>query len=140
MSDLEADDDLVGTYLTGRCFALAYALSARYGWPIQAKVESFTDGAEYAAHVWVLHPSGQALDIMGFRDALAMAAGHGTPEGRVVDFSLEEFVDFAEVDEDDPCDTFWHDVDEADAVIDDYLVPTHLGCISPSARFPAFGH
>jgi hypothetical protein len=133
MSNPEQDEDVVETYLTGKCFALAYALSARYGWPIQAKAESFSDGAEYAAHVWVLHPSGQALDIMGFSDPGAMAATNGTPDGRVVDFSLEDFVEFAEVNDDDPLDTFWHDVDEADALIDDYIVPTHLGGILPSA-------
>jgi len=133
MSNLDQDEDFVETYLTGKCFALAYALSARYGWPIQAKVESFSDGAEYAAHVWVLHHSGQALDIMGLTDAASMASSHGTAEGRVVDFSLEEFVEFAEVNEDDPLDTFWHDVDEADAVIDDYLLPTHLALDGPSA-------
>jgi len=126
-------EDIVGTYLSGRCFALAYALNARYGWPIRAKVERFSDGAEYAAHVWVMHPSGQALDIMGLSDVEAIAAAHGTPKGEVREFAGDEFVEFCEIDEDDPTDTFWHDVDAADSVIDAYVIPTFLAEAAPSA-------
>jgi len=132
ISEEHVGEDIVGTYLAGRCFALAYALNARYGWPIRAKVERFSDGAEYAAHVWVMHPSGQALDIMGLSDAAAIAAAHGTPDGEVREFAAEEFVEFCEVDEDDPTDTFWHDVDEADAVIDTYVIPNLLDEAAPS--------
>lgn len=119
-------DEIKTEYTSGKCFALAYAMATKFGWQIEGKIERYSDGAEYLAHAWVIHDSGQALDVHGLCDRRTMAESYGSAGGDVRQFSLDEFIEFCEVDDDDEDDTFWFDVEEACDVVETHVIPQYL--------------
>lgn len=127
LPDLDDSDVEAAQYITGKCFALAYAIHCETGWIIEGKIERFpTEGepssstvpAEYAAHFWVLPPDGRAIDVSGPCSREDMIASFGTSDGEVRQFCSETLEEFCEVDDDDPCDSFWSDVAEATEYLD----------------------
>src|SRR3546814_16548179 len=113
--------------LDGKCFALAYASHRLTGWTIEGKSERLgldptldidpASAPEYAAHFWILAPNGRAVDVNGPCSRSDMIAAYGSAAGEVRVFDRISFEEFCEVDDDDPADTFWNDVEDAE----DYL-------------------
>jgi len=95
-SDFESEygvpESVVERYSCGECMWLALALNRRFGWKIRAQMQRDKKHGDYVAHAYVVHPSGQEIDILGPQDHVDVFASD------TQDWRAQDLIDFLDVE------------------------------------------